>query len=157
MGRGRWIAVGLVAAVLVWVGISGTLTVPELVAGLVASGVAVALAGFAARAMGAEFHPRPGWLRILAGLPSAVVSDTAALARLLPRLVRDREVGSDLVAVHREVPPERQKTDVTLLTFAATITPTTIVLGYDPQAAVTLVHALPRRDEVDAAIERWLP
>lgn len=147
---------GLVAALLLWVGISGTVTVPELLAGLVAAVPAVALAGFAARAMDVEFRPRRGWLASFAALPGAIVADSAALARLLPRLLLGGRVESGLASVHREVPAERQQTDVTLLTFAATITPTTLVLGYDPQAQIVLVHGLPS-DGVEQAVRRWPP
>jgi multisubunit Na+/H+ antiporter MnhE subunit len=148
--RGRHLAIWSGALVALWLALTTTLDVQELVAGALAAAVAAVTAELV-RAQGlVRFRPMPRWLVRSRILPRRVLSDSVLLGRVLFRHALRREVASGAFRALGFDPggdDARSATRRALVIAAISLTPNTIVVGIDRNERLILVHQLaPSRD-----------
>ncbi|HZU15739.1 MAG TPA: hypothetical protein VFD01_03905 [Candidatus Dormibacteraeota bacterium] len=129
----------------------------ELWTGAVAAALAAAATVAAADAGRLRFRPAPAWFLDAVGLPPRLITDTWALLGLLAGRVRGGAVGGRYLAVSRPVRAIDARTCArrVLLTLVVGFTPRTLVVDFDREEGLVLVHELaPRGPGPDLPLRR---
>lgn len=137
-----------------WLVLAGTVSWPQVAAGLVATVSTLALVAFDARATGVRARLPRGWARGVRGLPADVARDVLTVTGEVVRRAAGRPGRSTLVAVPV---PGRERDEVMLAIMGASATPNTVVVGYEPDADRLLVHQLRADDTPGSAVRDRLP
>lgn len=148
-------ASAVIVTLAAWFAIVGWLSWPGLVTGVGAALLAVAFADLDRRTARIRAFPLKRWWRPLYRLPWAVAADMVLLTTALVRMARSRgRTASAFVSVPVVSSP-RQRLAVGMI--AATLTPNTIAVDYDPDRGVVLLHQLQVSDDPAADLDHWLP
>ncbi len=129
----------------------------ELWTGAIAAALASLAAVAAVRAGEVRFRPSAAWFLDAVRLPPRLVTDTGALLMLLARRCRGRPVTGRSTALPRPVRAMDGRTCArrALLTLLVGFTPRTLVVSFDQEEGLVLVHELaPRSPGVDLPTRR---
>jgi multisubunit Na+/H+ antiporter MnhE subunit len=129
-----------------WMLLTSTVDPPELIVG---AGVSVVTAAIVEALRDREpfgFRPRLRWVRLAAGIPWRIVSETVSLTAVLIRYATGRRrVRGAFVAVPFAHGPEDDPEAAArraLATVGISVTPNTYVVGFDARRDEVLAHQL---------------
>jgi multisubunit Na+/H+ antiporter MnhE subunit len=143
LGAGWWLV-----GVVLWMLLTSTVALNEVLTGLAAAGVAavVVVAVHAHEHIAARARFR--WIRFVFAVPVRVLVDTWLVTRLLVNRVRGHHVQGRYVEVHspRSATAAERRGMEALTTLVASIAPNHYVVDFDEERRIVLVHQLVRRD-----------
>ncbi|MGH2929319.1 MAG: hypothetical protein ACRDL8_14045 [Solirubrobacteraceae bacterium] len=152
------LSIAVAVAAAWWVGLLGLWLLlvsgaswPELLSGMGAATIGTAAMLSVARAAHVRFHPRARWLGELWRIGPQVFVDTGIAARALGRTLAGRPSRGRYVAVG-PIPvagsDARASARRALLTIALSLPPNSIVVAFDKEQRLVLVHQLLPKDPV---------
>lgn len=154
--RQSWLIAWLswwIVGVAFWLVLEDTVDRAELIAGLITAALA-ATAAVLARDPETRPRARGRWLAHLGRLPLAMITDLPVLAAALARAIvsRERDPGRlRTFSFEPETDPDRYAAQIAVAALAGSVAPGSIVVGFDAERGVMLVHQLDVRDGRRAA------
>jgi multisubunit Na+/H+ antiporter MnhE subunit len=150
---GWWLA-SWIALLALWL-LLVTVSLSELVAGMIAAAIA-ATAVEVVRAQGlVRFDPDPRWFLRIWKLPRSIVRDCWLLSVALVRHLTGRPVNSGFRAIPFRSGGDDSRSSArrALVVLAISVSPNSIVIGIDEEADLMLVHQLIPAPKSDAERE----
>jgi multisubunit Na+/H+ antiporter MnhE subunit len=136
----------------IWFLLAGSAAIPEVIAGAGAAALSAGLALGIRVQRGQRYRIRLAWLPLLVSVPLQVLRDSARLGAVLwARVVRRRRVRGTYRLLSFPTGGQDPESAAwrAFVTTATSLTPNTIVIGFDLDAHIVLVHQLvpdsPRR------------